>query len=713
MRNALIALALLLLPPALRAQDTLYATYATPALRELVARAAAANAAPPGGLDSYFARIETELAFLRAEQDGRETVLQLEQVASDLYWRRDGGMLQELVGYRSQTLGATFSGLSFFEVPWLVPTLYGDRLDLLRTSEPVRGESGRVRNRRAIHPFASNREIVYRFTGGDTVDVIRLPERTIPIVRIRVTPTAQPALPTLLFEGDVDVDATRLHIVRMQGRLIPSGRRESWGSRLVGGAFAGVLFVEFESAEYDERYWLPRQQRFEVQAISRLGEGRTVFRAISRFVDVYTNDERAARLAADPAEYPYGRIIEPDLGKISGFDDWRLRIGQLVGTAMATDFDEYAPPRLITRRDDARVSFGARYFTQLLRYNRPEGLFTGLGLVAHFGKAAPGLAARVHGGWAWGEETARGGGELAWRRGPWEPSIRAERQLVHTNDFLTALEPEPGVPPLFASTEYDYLDRRIGGLVLRRYPVDSVGLRLEFARASDRNVGRRVLQPGDTVLREGVNRLNRPAFEGDFWLGRAELNLNPSAGALSLMPGAGVRLAWEGATGELDWQRLEAAVSARLMPGRWTLAARVDGGLVFSDSVPPQALFELGSSAGLPGFSYKAFTGDRAALGRFNVMYTLPIFNAPIRVGALYLPAPAPSPSVGLQAGWTDARADTRRLLEQYGWNTSDGLRATLDLRMRFFGGSVSVGAARPLERGADWRFVWGLVSGL
>lgn len=688
-------------------------SYATPALREFVGRAASANARPPGGLDNYYARIETELAFVRAEADGREVVLQLEQVASDLYWRSDGGMLQELVGYRSQTLGASFSGLSFFDVPWAVPTLYGDRLDLLRTSEPVRGESGRVRNRRAVHPFAANRDAIYRFSGGDTVDVIRLPDRTIPIVRVHVEPRAQPARPTLLFTGDVDVDATRLHIVRMQGRLVPSGRRETWGSRVLGAAFAGVLFVRFESAEYDEAYWLPREQRFEVQAISRLGEGRTVFRAISRFVDVYTNDERAARLAADPDSFPYGRIIEPDLGRISGFDDWRLSIGSLVGTATATDFDAYAPPRLVTPRTEPRVAFGTRYFSQLLRFNRVEGVYTGLGLYAQFGRAAPGLVARAHGGWAWAEETARGGAELMHRTGPWEWGARAERQLAHTNDFLTSLEPDPGVPPLLGASEYDYVDRYIAGLVVRRFPVDSLGLRIEVARAGDRNVSRNLQEPGEVVDPDDSDRPNRPAAEGDYWLTRAELNWNPSAGALSLMPGAGVRLSWESAYGGLEWQRLEGGVSTRFMPGRWTLAARLDGGVLLGPSPPPQALFELGSSVGLPGFSYKAFTGDRAALGRASAGYTLPLLNAPVRVGVLYLPAPAPTPTVGIQAGWTEASGATQAMMDTFGWRTSDGLRATVDLRMRFFGGSVSVGAARPLERGADWKFVWGLVAGL
>jgi hypothetical protein len=67
---------------------------------------------------------------------------------------------------------------------------------------------------------------------------------------------------------------------------------------------------------------------------------------------------------------------------------------------------------------------------------------------------------------------------------------------------------------------------------------------------------------------------------------------------------------------------------------------------------------------------------------------------------------------VGLQAGWTDASADAQRVMDRFGWRTSDGARAAVDVRLRFFGGSVSVGAARPLEQDGEWRFVWGLVGG-
>jgi hypothetical protein len=173
-----------------------------------------------------------------------------------------------------------------------------------------------------------------------------------------------------------------------------------------------------------------------------------------------------------------------------------------------------------------------------------------------------------------------------------------------------------------------------------------------------------------------------------------------------------LRLAYEGAAGELEWQRVEAGAALRRTLGRFTLAMSADAGTVLSDGAPPQALFELGVVSDVPGSNERTYAGDRAALGRALLMYTLPVLGSPFRVGVLWLPAIAPSPSVGLRLGWTDASAETLSLMSPSAWRTSEGVRSALDLRMRFFGGGVSVGAARPLDKGGRWEFVWGLVGG-
>jgi len=194
-------------------------------------------------------------------------------------------------------------------------------------------------------------------------------------------------------------------------------------------------------------------------------------------------------------------------------------------------------------------------------------------------------------------------------------------------------------------------------------------------------------------------------------------------------------LDYERGDGDIDWQRVEGRLVARRVRGAWTLAARGDVGAVFGDSIPAQQLFELGEQEGLPGYEYKAFAGDRAALVRTMAMWTSPYLRAPIRVPLIpvlrlwRLPGLQPGVSAGIQAGWTElSSAGARDAVRRFGVASAppgivpaivpvretplsrptDGIRATLDLRLRFFGGSVSVGAARPIDSAGRWRFVGG-----
>lgn len=685
--------------------------YASPALRALVTRAAEVNGVVPAALDSYEADVETDLALMRSSPTGEESTMQLEQVASRLWWTEGRPVLQRMIGYRSQTLGLSPSTLSFFEVPWLVPHLYGDRIDLVHTGGPRRDAQGRPIRIRTIHPFASDRERVYAYEGGDTVDVLRLPDRTIPIARVRVRPRAEPERASLAFEGFIDVELNTHHIVRMSGRIFALGLKESAASRLLEATLQGVLFVEFENAEYDEAYWLPRTQRIEAQAITQLGDSRIAYRVMSRFGPLIPNiDVPAEVLALDPLVHPYGKLETASRGQLAAFDDWRLEPGAIMAGATVRDFQHAAPPAL-AETGSPRLRFGARHLSHLIRQNRVEGLFTGAGLTLDLRDAAPGWKVRAHGGWAWSEGTARGGAEIARQAGEWETIARAERQLAHTNDFMVVYDPEPGVPPLFAGDVYDYLDRRIASLIAQQPRSTGWRLRFEAGRAGDRAVRTNLEKE---LFSSDEARPNRPIAEGDYWIGRATVHRNPGAGGLALQPGTRVRLHWEGATGALDWQRLEAGFGLRAVRGRFTLAGRADGGAVLASAPPPQTLLELGTTSGLSGYPTKAFTGDRAFIAKAMTMFTLPILNAPLSLGPVFkLPAPAPSPSVEVQVGATHASDDALAVMQPFGWVDSDGVKAVLDLRMRFFGGGVSIGAARPLGADGRWRFVWGLVTDL
>src|SRR5207245_1254518 len=120
-----------------------------------------------------------------------------------------------------------------------------------------------------------------------------------------------------------------------------------------------------------------------------------------------------------------------------------------------------------------------------------------------------------------------------------------------------------------------------------------------------------------------------------------------------LEPGFGSVFHIEAARGRLSWVRTEATVSDRHYVGPVTLAARLQGGALFSKAPPPQTLFELGGIDMLSGYTYKEFAGDRAALFRAYALYSLPLFRAPHRVRRFLIPGLTPGISAGVDGGWT------------------------------------------------------------
>ena len=144
------------------------ATYDSLALATLLNDAARVNVQIPDRLRAYRARIETEMSVVVLDSGGRERSTQIEQIASDVRWRAPDRYDQRVIGYRSQSIGPTFSLMSFFG-GWTVPTLYGNRLQLGVTaaSDPNKTVNA-ARQSLAIHPLAINRDVYYQFEGGDT-----------------------------------------------------------------------------------------------------------------------------------------------------------------------------------------------------------------------------------------------------------------------------------------------------------------------------------------------------------------------------------------------------------------------------------------------------------------------------------------------------------------------------------------------------------------
>ena len=727
-------------------------TYSSPALEAFIAAAAAANGAPPRELLGYGARIESELSLLVRDTLGRERVAQVEQVAMTATWQRGADYGLRVVGYRSQTVGVPYSALSIAR-SWTVPYLYGDRLtlgvDVGQTSVPAKRQpsadsAGRGPNGdtlRAIHPLATDRGRYYRFSGGDTIAVLHSRARAIPIARVRVIPNLESTSDGErigAFDGEIDFDAERHEIVRMRGQFVASapsrGRRLSV-ARLPG--IVAVAYVEFVNAEVEGRYWLPAFQRSEFQAtFAPLGAERSIFRLVSRFRDM---DVTAGLAAIDsvPADSAMGSRMErrsasyrrrlsfAPSDSVSRYGDWAEPLGAATGKVSASDFDDLAP-------DAWRIKGAPRFdlaptkLEEVFRFNRIEGVYTGVAAGERFRDAVPGLTAHAYGGWAWTEQTARGGASVTKRTGLWTTGARLDRTLASTNDFTLPLENGgEGFGALFAGVDdQDYVDRRVAILGLTRV----LGSTQEGLVVVEAGVGEdraEVARLKRSPLGGGHFRLNRGVLPGRYARGAVTIELHPDVTGVYLEPGVGLVGSYEFAGSGLRWQRGELTVAARKNLRDFVIAVRANGGLVAGQPLPAQQLFELGGENALPGYDYKAFVGDRAAAAGVLAAYAFPLLRRPWRiVRSLVIPGIGPGIAIGAQSGWTELSTASGRdairvlsggLIDCVSSNEcpkplsveTHGLRATVDARLTFFGGLVGVGVARPVDRAARWRLAF------
>ncbi len=731
-------------PPA--ARDS---TYSSAALRQIVAEAARLNRLVPRALLGYRVQIESELALVIHRSDGVEAVGQIEQMHGEGTWSRIGEYEQRVTGYRLEAAGPSISALTYMRQAWTVPVLYGNRIALLFGRDSTRPSSGRRGRDRllVVHPLADDRDAVYQFSGGDTVVTLHLQERQIPIVRVLVQARPDLARPAVLFEGEMDLDAVRRHIVRMRGHFVNVGGRQGVGGRLARAAVTAVAFVELVNGEISERFWLPTYQRIELHAIMAVtGDNRSVLRVVTRFHDydiawnpdtvppvVVAADSGAPTAdpwAADTLQPRPHRLVIARSDSLVRYRSWDRQIGDATGQVNADDFSDVAPdawrptgkPLLLMHPD--RV-------TDLFRFNRVEGAFTGYGATLRLRDAVPGLEFYGAGGWAWSEGTARGGARVLLRRAPWFTSLSAARSLESTNDFRIPFDLSATLPALMGfGDEYDYVDRRGLTLLVSRQlgATRRTILTLEGGPASDRMPVRRItrgLFRGDSAF-----RFNRGVAGGRYLSGAVTLQVHPEVYSDFIHGGAGLRLRLGAGGGQLDWQRAEGELVVRHWMAGVLLAARGDAGVVIAGAPPPQQMFELGSDQGLPGYGYKEFGGDQAAIGRAMLVRPLPLLRAPLRLRrGLFLPAPWPALSVGVYSGWTGASdAAARTALSQLGIRTdpttgapmldpvsglpipvsvpTNGVRATIDARLRLFGGAVRLGVARAVDHHASWKLV-------
>lgn len=695
-------------------------THDSVALVALINDAARVNSQIPDRLRAYRARIETEMSVVVLDSGGRERSTQIEQIASDVRWRAPDRYDQRVVGYRSQSIGPTFSMMSFFG-GWTVPTLYGNRLQLgVTSSSDPNKVINATRQSLAIHPLAFNRDQYYVFEGGDTAVTLYSSARRIPIAHVRVRPRTNPPGDAILFMGDMYLDADWKQIVRMRGRLVEVRNGKvtiNAGSRIPG--VSGASFVELVNQEVNGEYWLPAFQRTEIQArIALFGDFRTLLRIVSRFDDYRANDSSWNGPEAPPGVRH--NLTFASNGAQQRFGDWRRPIGAASSDVYYGELNDLAPAEWRTTADAGRTRFWPRTLGEVFRFNRIEGLFTGVAVEHASGDSTP-VTTHASVGWAWSEQTARGQLGIERRAGTTTTGLRLERTLANTNDFQVPFSWGATVSALLGSTDnFDYLDRWAASTFIRK----ALGLRqrsllsLQIGPGRDRAVQQNISR-GLYVARGEGFRPNRGIREGNYFRSVASLDVNPEVSGMFVDRGIGGRLYYERADGTVYWQRLEVRLAARREVGPFQLYARGDAGTLLGKPAP-QVMFELGGDEGLTAYSYKEFAGDNAALGRAVLGYTFPFLRAPIQLPSrLIVPGLAPGVAAGIHAGWAEiSNAAAQRALLELGTTIdpatslpvpvsrpTDGVRASAEFLFTLFNGAAAAGVTRVIDTRGKWKF--------
>jgi len=212
-------------------------------------------------------------------------------------------------------------------------------------------------------------------------------------------------------------------------------------------------------------------------------------------------------------------------------------------------------------------------------------------------------------------------------------------------------------------------------------------------------------------------RANRGVYGGTSARVSGEMEFHPNVSGDLTSPGIGARLLVDAAFGDLDWTRTELRISARKYLGPVSVVVEGNAGAVVGSPTPPQRLFELGGNESLPGYDYKQFVGDRAALFRTFLSYRLGRWKRPIRAWrGILLPGVAPGIAMSVQGGWaelssTGAKVAASALTSGTGLDApsaTGGARATAGAGVTFFSDLLHVGVARPVDRKAPLRFVAG-----
>jgi hypothetical protein len=570
----MVLLAILSINRPAGAQDPL--GWNAPRAHELMQRASARRELPRGDstLQNYQAKAKGFVYFyLDRREDNERTLVKVDQIALDLFWKRPNLTKQRIVGLRdvSRLPNRMYYHLDHLTV---VQNNLGDVIKI--------GDGDEVRD--VPHPAAPGADSIYDFRLADSV-TLRLGggQSDVRVYEVQVRPKRRdrPA-----FVGSVYVDRDAADLVRMTFTFTPA----SYVDRRLD-----YINISLDNGLFGGKYWLPNEQSVEIRrqipeldfAAGAVIKGRM---QIASYVfneplsdSVFLGRPVSAVPPSERESYPfpediYAGVNAEGLAPPPQMEDLRERAAELLGEAKLSGLP---PVRLFVPNASS-----------VLRHNDTEGWYGGLGLTY-----APSPTFRIDatGGYAFGLEKPEA--TVALQLGPRERAMIFRGYYNEPRD----IGPIAGMPGLlnmiasaFGDNDYTNIYMTRGGSFTSMNAVRP-GWSAGFQLVGEHQ--RSVLDEGSmyeiTVMAERPLLRDAPAAWG---------------GKLSL---GGGQFRREDADNDLFLRaRMDAEARRTTEDLRTDVYARFNGGI--SGAVTPHHYFLIGGRETLPGYDYRSIVGETA-----------------------------------------------------------------------------------------------------
>lgn len=629
----------------------------TPEAKRIVARAIERRAAvrADSGLRDYRARAHGFVFFFGQLGEGLSEpprLVKSDQLELEVYWKSPGASKQRIVGWRDRADLPT--DITYHrDHLGIVTNNFGDRIGL--------GHNDEVRD--VPHPLSAVGPELYDYALVDS-SALRLPGRTVRVYAVSARPKDLEAARVV---GTLYIDVDQAELVQFRFNFTRNA--------YVDDTLEDITIV-LENGLWDSRFWLPRRQEIEIRRRTKwldlpargIIRGRweiDSYQFNTGIADaVFRGGDIVAVPQAERDRYEWSKSLEAAVRDVAdpalNFDleEVRAQVKQLAGD------------RVLSGLATARL--GASSISDLLRFNRVEGLALGVG-----GLWRPGggnVELRLWGAYGLGDERFKGRASLRRRLGQLTISLFGQREAKDVGD-----------DPVIAGVVNSLLAQEVGKDYADYYLVTGGGVSIRLDVASRTSVTltlsgeRSDSMPIVTSPASGMFRPNNTALgEGAF--GLAKLAIERRGGDLSLGRGVSGGLFVErGFRAGRNYFRVRGVARVQAPVGTTDLVMRGWSGWG-SENLPAHQSFVLGGRGTLVSEPFREWGGRYGALGRMEWRIPVPFPALPLgpfaTTGNRIVMAPF------LAAGWAGGST-----LSPATWRETAGIRPVAGVAVEWFHG--------------------------